>query len=58
MNIKSREQVALEFLAFKMESRLAEGYDTLPLDDVNAVLFVGNHSVVDPIEKKELEVIK
>lgn len=58
MNVKSREQVALELLAFKMETRLAEGKDSLPLDDVNAVLFVGNHSVVDPESKRELEVIK
>jgi hypothetical protein len=57
MNIKSREQIALELLAFKMETRLAEGYNTLPLEDVNAVLFVGNHSVVDPEQKKEREVI-
>ena len=57
MNIKTREQIALELLAFKMETRLAEGCDTLPLEDVNTVLFVGNHSVVDPESKRELEVI-
>ena len=57
MNIKSREQIALELLAFKMETRLAEGYDTLSLEDINTVLYVGNHSVVDPKQKKELEVI-
>lgn len=58
MNIKTREQIALELLAFKMETRLAEGQDTLPLEDINTVLFVGNHSVVDPESKRELEVIK
>lgn len=57
MNIKSREQIALELLAFKMETRLAEGYTTLTLDDVNDVLFAGNRSVVDPKQKKELEVM-
>ena len=57
MNIKTREQIALELLAFKMETRLAEGYNTLPLEDVNAVLFVGNHSIVDPEQKKEREVV-
>lgn len=57
MNIKSREQIALELLAFKMETRLAEGHDALPLEDINTVLFVGNHSVIDPEQKKEREVI-
>lgn len=57
MNIKSREQIALELLAFKMETRLAEGYTTLTLDDVNDVLYTGNRSVVDPEQKKEREVI-
>lgn len=57
MNIKTREQIALELLAFKMETRLAEGQDTLPLEDINTVLFVGNHSVVDPESKRELEVM-
>ena len=57
MNIKSREQIALELLAFKMETRLAEGYNTLPLEDVNAVLFVRNHSAIDPKQKKEMEVM-
>ena len=57
MNIKSREQIALELLAFKMETRLAEGYTTITLDDVNDVLYTGNHRVVDPIKKKELEVM-
>lgn len=57
MNIKSREQIALELLAFKMETRLAEGYSTITLDDVNDVLYTGNRKVVDPKTKKELEVI-
>jgi len=57
MNIKSREQIALELLAFKMETRLAEGYSTITLDDVNDVLYTGNRKVVDPKIKKELEVI-
>lgn len=57
MNIKSREQIALELLAFKMETRLAEGYTTLTLDDVNDVLYCGNRSVVDPKQKKEMEVM-
>ena len=57
MNIKSREQIALELLAFKMETRMAEGYTTLTLDDVNDVLYTGNHNVVDPKQKKEVEVI-
>lgn len=57
MNIKSREQIALELLAFKMETRLAEGYTTITLDDVNDVLYTGNHNVVDPKQKKEVEVI-
>ncbi len=57
MNIKSREQIALELLAFKMETRMAEGYTTLTLDDVNDVLYCANHSVVDPKQKKEMEVV-
>lgn len=57
MNIKSREQIALELLAFKMETRLAEGYTTITLDDVNDVLYTGNHNVVDPKQMKEVEVI-
>ena len=57
MNIKSREQIALELLAFKMETRLAEGYTTLQLDEVNDVLYTGNKSVVDPKQKKEVEVV-
>ena len=55
--MKSREQIALELLAFKMEVRLAEGYNTLLLQDVNDVLYVANKTVVDPVKKKELEVI-
>lgn len=57
MNIKSREQIALELLAFKMETRLAEGYTTLTLDDVNDVLYTGNRSVVDLKQKKKMEVM-
>lgn len=57
MNIKSREQIALELLAFKMETRMAEGYVTLTLDDVNDVLYTANRSVVDPKQKKEVEVM-
>ena len=57
MNIKSREQIALELLAFKMETRMAEGDVTLTLDDVNDVLYTANHSVIDPKQRKELEVI-
>ncbi len=57
MNIKSREQIALELLAFKMETRMAEGYTTLTLDDINDVLYCANHSVVDPKQKKEMEVM-
>lgn len=57
MNIKSSEQIALDLLAYKMETKLAEGRDVLTLDDINEVLFTGNHRVVDPKSKKELEVI-
>lgn len=57
MNIKTREQIALELLAYKMETRLREGYEGLTLDDVNEVLYTGNCSVIDPKSKKELEVI-
>lgn len=57
MNIKTREQIALELLAYKMEIKLREGCEVLTLDDVNEVLFTGNSSVVDPKSKRELEVI-
>ena len=53
---KSREQIALELLTFRMQTRLAEGYNTLLLDDVNSVLFTANHSVIDPKDKKYKEV--
>jgi hypothetical protein len=57
MNIKSREQIALELLDFKMETRMAEGYTTITLDDVNDVLYTASHNVIDPKQRKELEVI-
>ena len=57
MNVKPRESIALELLAFKMEARLAEGKEALPLEDVNEVLFIGNKSVIDPKTNKELEII-
>ena len=58
MNIKSREQIALELLAYKMETKLAGGETSLSLDDVNEVLYTANYSVIDPKSKKELEVIE
>lgn len=58
MNIKTREQIALELLAYKMETKLREGCEVLTLDDINEVLFTGNSSVVvDPKSKRELEVM-
>lgn len=57
MNIKTREQIALELLAYKMETKLREGCEGLTLDDVNEVLYTGNCSVIDPKSKRELEVI-
>ena len=55
--MECRADAALDLLAFKMQTRLAEGYNTLLLSDVNDVLFVARKTVVDPKEKKELEVI-
>lgn len=52
----SRQDVALELLTFRMQQRLAEGYSTLLLDDVNAILYVAKKTVIDPDTKKELEV--
>ena len=56
MNIKTREQIALELLAYKIETQLREGCEVLSLADVNEVLFTGHSSVVDPKSKREVEV--
>lgn len=55
--MKTRESIALDLLAFKMQTRLAEGYNTLLLDDVNDVLYVARQAVIEPNMNKELEVI-
>jgi hypothetical protein len=40
-----------------MKYRLAQGYDTLLLSDVNDVLMVADGEIVELLSKKELEVI-
>lgn len=52
-----KDRAAIQLLAFKMKSRLAQGYDTLLLSDVNDVLMVADGEIVEPLSKKELEVL-
>ena len=52
-----KDRAAIQLLVFKMKSRLAQGYDTLLLSDVNDVLMVADGEIVEPLSKKELEVI-
>lgn len=52
-----KDRTAIELLVFKMKYRLAQGYDTLLLSDVNDVLMVADGQIVEPLSKKELEVI-
>lgn len=52
-----KDRAAIDLLVFKMKSRLAEGFDTLLLSDVNDVLTVANGTIVEPKSKKEVEVI-
>ena len=52
-----KDRAAIELLVFKMKSRLAQGFDTLLLSDVNDVLMVADGEIVEPLSKKELEVI-
>ena len=56
--LKTREQIALELLAFEMQQRLAEGYNTLLLEQVNNVLFVAKQVAIEPNSKKELMIIQ
>ena len=53
-----KDRAAIQLLVFKMKSRLAQGYDTLLLSDVNDVLMVADGAIIEPLSKKELEVIK
>lgn len=52
-----RAKAAIELLVFKMKYRLAQGYDTLLLSDVNDVLMVADGEIIEPRSKRELEVI-
>lgn len=52
-----KDRAAMELLVFKMKSRLAQGFDTLLLSDVNDVLIVADGAVIEPLSQKELEVI-
>lgn len=52
-----KDRAAIELLVFKMKCRLAEGFDTLLLSDVNDVLMVADGTIVEPISQKELEVM-
>ena len=52
-----KDRAAMELLVFKMKSRLAQGFDTLLLSDVNDVLIVADGAVIEPLNQKELEVI-
>ena len=53
-----KDRAAIELLIFKMKSRLAQGYDTLLLSDVNDILMVADGAIIEPLSKKELEVIR
>ena len=52
-----KDRAAMELLVFKMKTRLAQGFDTLLLSDVNDVLMVADGAIVEPISQKELEVM-
>lgn len=52
-----KDRAAIELLVFKMKTRLAQGFDTLLLSDVNDVLMVADGAIVEPISQKELEVM-
>lgn len=52
-----KDRAAIELLVFKMKTRLAQGFDTLLLSDVNDVLMVADGAIVEPLSKKELEVM-
>lgn len=53
-----KDRAAIELLIFKMKSRLAQGYDTLLLSDVNDILMVADGAIIEAKSKKELEVIR
>lgn len=53
-----KDRAAIELLVFKMKSRLAQGFDTLLLSDVNDILMVADGAIIETQSKKELEVIK
>lgn len=53
-----KDRAAIELLVFKMKSRLAQGFDTLLLSDVNDVLMVADGQIVEPLSKREVEVIR
>ena len=53
-----KDRAAIQLLIFKMKSRLAQGYDTLLLSDVNDILTVADGAIIEPLSKKELEVIR
>ncbi len=53
-----KDRAAIQLLVFKMKSRLAQGYDTLLLSDVNDILMVADGAIIEAKSKKELEVIR
>jgi len=54
---KTRADLAIELLKIKTKTRLNQGYDTLLLSDINEVLYIADGTIIEPLSKKELEVI-
>lgn len=55
---KTRTDLAIELLKIKTKTRLNQGYDTLLLSDINEVLYIADGAIIEPLSKKELEVIR
>lgn len=54
---KTRADLAIELLKIKTKTRLNQGYDTLLLSDINEVLYIADGTIIEPLSKKELEVL-
>lgn len=54
---KTRADLAIELLKIKTKTRLNQGYDTLLLSDINEVLYIADGTIIEPLSKKELEVM-
>ena len=55
--MEGRETAALDLLKYQIKSTLAQGYDAITIDKLNEVLFIAYGTVIDPEQKKELELM-